>query len=68
MAKVLSEMAQDYFRRVRGQSPDIGGHEYMSGGCNTTPPAAPRGLTIQEQMKPLTAFVTVNLQLFGAFG
>jgi len=44
-AKVIPEVTEDYFRTARGQSPDIGAHEYVA--ADIIPPAAPRGLRIQ---------------------
>ena len=44
-AKVIPEVTEDYFRTARGQSPDIGAHEYVA--ADIIPPAVPRGLRVQ---------------------
>lgn len=46
-AKVITEVTEDYFKTVRGSSPDIGAHEYVSGTPDATPPAAPTGVRIK---------------------
>jgi hypothetical protein len=44
-AKTISEVTEDFFQTSRGQSPDIGAHEYAA--SDIIPPAAPKGLRIQ---------------------